>query len=96
VRHSKIVSRWRATQSITSSAAAAAAVSVIGRNRRTAQTLKRIERNLPVGVEIGKISDQAQVVSKSVLEFLEALAAAIVIVLAAPCRGCRQATESEH
>ena len=46
-----------------------------------AQTLKRIEQDLPVGIELGKISDQAQVVSKSITEFLEALAEAIGIVL---------------
>ena len=45
------------------------------------QTLKRIERDLPVGVELGRISDQAQVVGKSIHEFLEALAEAIGIVL---------------
>ena len=44
--------------------------------------LKGIERDLPVGVELGKISDQAKVVSKSIHEFLEALAEAIAIVLA--------------
>jgi len=43
--------------------------------------LKRIEQDLPVGVELGRISDQAQVVSKSIHEFLEALAEAIGIVL---------------
>jgi multidrug efflux pump subunit AcrB len=46
------------------------------------QALKEIERELPVGVELGKISDQAQVVSKSVREFLRSLAEAIGIVLA--------------
>ena len=45
------------------------------------QTLKRIEQDLPVGVELGRISDQAQVVGKSIHEFLEALAEAIGIVL---------------
>ena len=45
------------------------------------RALKRIEQDLPVGVELGKISDQAQVVSKSVKEFLRALAEAIGIVL---------------
>ena len=45
------------------------------------QALKRIEQDLPIGVELGRISDQAQVVSKSVHEFLEALAEAIGIVL---------------
>jgi multidrug efflux pump subunit AcrB len=46
------------------------------------KALKGIERDLPVGVELGKISDQAQVVSRSVREFLRALAEAIGIVLA--------------
>jgi multidrug efflux pump subunit AcrB len=45
------------------------------------QTLKRIEQDLPVGVELGRISDQAQVVGKSIHQFLEALAEAIGIVL---------------
>src|ERR1700716_2289441 len=45
------------------------------------RTLKRIEQDLPIGVELGRISDQAQVVSKSIHEFLEALAEAIGIVL---------------
>ena len=45
------------------------------------RALKSIERELPVGVELGKISDQAQVVSKSVGEFLRSLAEAIGIVL---------------
>jgi multidrug efflux pump subunit AcrB len=43
--------------------------------------LRSIEQELPVGVELGKISDQAQVVSKSIHEFLEALGEAIGIVL---------------
>jgi len=60
--------------------AGGANVTVVG--AQVAQTLDQIERELPVGVQIGKISDQAQVVSKSVREFLEALAAAITIVLA--------------
>ncbi len=45
------------------------------------RTLRRIEQDLPVGVELGRISDQAQVVSKSIREFLEAFAQAIGIVL---------------
>ena len=45
------------------------------------RALKRIEQDLPIGVELGQISDQAQVVSKSIHEFLEALAEAIGIVL---------------
>src|SRR5262245_6236289 len=45
------------------------------------KALKGIERTLPLGAELGRISDQAQVVSKSIREFLEALGEAIVIVL---------------
>src|SRR6195256_1179835 len=45
------------------------------------RALKRIEQDLPIGVELGRISDQAQVVSKSIHEFLEALGEAIAIVL---------------
>jgi multidrug efflux pump len=45
------------------------------------RALKRIEQDLPIGVELGRISDQAQVVSKSINEFLEAFAEAIAIVL---------------
>ena len=45
------------------------------------RALNSIKQDLPVGVELGRISDQAQVVSKSIHEFLEALAEAIGIVL---------------
>src|SRR5262245_32270463 len=45
------------------------------------RTLKRIEQDLPIGVNLGRISDQAQVVTKSIREFLEAFGEAIGIVL---------------
>src|SRR6516165_3067419 len=45
------------------------------------RALKRIKQDLPIGVVLGKISDQAQVVSTSIHQFLEALAEAIGIVL---------------
>jgi multidrug efflux pump subunit AcrB len=45
------------------------------------RVLKRIEQDLPIGVELGQISDQAQVITKSIREFLEAFAEAIAIVL---------------
>ena len=45
------------------------------------RALRDIERELPVGVELGKISDQAQVVTRSIREFLRSLAEAIGIVL---------------
>ncbi len=45
-------------------------------------SLTRIYSDLPVGVEFHKISDQPAVVTKAVKEFLEALAEALLIVLA--------------
>jgi multidrug efflux pump subunit AcrB len=45
------------------------------------RALKAIERDLPVGVELGKVSDQAQVVSGSVGQFLRSLGEAVAIVL---------------
>jgi multidrug efflux pump subunit AcrB len=54
-------------------------VTVVG--AEVERALHGIERDLPVGVQLGKISDQAQVVSKSVGEFIESLAEAIGIVL---------------
>jgi multidrug efflux pump subunit AcrB len=45
------------------------------------RTLKRIEQDLPIGVNLGRISDQAQVVTKSIREFLEAFGEAVGIVL---------------
>jgi multidrug efflux pump subunit AcrB len=54
-------------------------VTVVG--AEVERALKSIERDLPVGVQLGKISDQAQVVSKSVREFLRSLAEAVGIVL---------------
>src|SRR6516165_8136032 len=59
--------------------AAGANVTEVG--AAVADTLHQIEHELPVGVELGKVSDQAQVVAKSIREFLEALGLAIVIVL---------------
>ena len=54
-------------------------VTVVG--AEVEKALKSIERELPIGVELGKVSDQAQVVSKSVSEFLRSLAEAVGIVL---------------
>jgi len=45
------------------------------------RALRSVEKDLPIGIELGKISDQAQVVSTSIHQFLEALAEAIGIVL---------------
>src|SRR5262245_38210110 len=45
------------------------------------RVLKRIERDLPLGLELGRISDQAKVVTRSIHEFLEAFGEAVGIVL---------------
>jgi multidrug efflux pump len=45
-------------------------------------TVKRVQDNLPVGVQIHAVSDQPRVVEESVHEFKKSLAEAVVIVLA--------------
>ena len=45
------------------------------------RTLKRIEQGLPIGVELSRVSDQAQVVTQSIRQFLEAFGEAVAIVL---------------
>ena len=45
------------------------------------RALKRIEQGLPIGIELGRISDQAEVVTNAVHEFLEAFGEAVGIVL---------------
>ena len=54
-------------------------VARLGRNLQGA--LERIRAELPVGIELGQISDQPAVVDRYVFEFLKVLAEAIVIVL---------------
>ncbi|CAN7729347.1 efflux RND transporter permease subunit [Variovorax sp. LjRoot290] len=46
------------------------------------ETVKRVQANLPVGVQIHAVSDQPRVVEQSVHEFKTSLAEAVVIVLA--------------
>ncbi len=45
------------------------------------RALRHIERDLPIGIELGKISDQAQVVRRSIEQFLTAFGEAVAIVL---------------
>src|SRR5262249_34689040 len=45
------------------------------------RTLKRIEQDLPLGIELGQVSNQAQVVKQSIRQFLEAFGEAVAIVL---------------
>jgi multidrug efflux pump len=46
------------------------------------KSLGEVRRDLPVGVEMGQIADQPEVVRKYVTEFLESLGEALLIVLA--------------
>ncbi len=55
-------------------------VTKIGRS--VAETMDRVRAALPLGAEIGKISDQHEVVAHSIDEFFEALLEALAIVLA--------------
>lgn len=46
------------------------------------QALAQIQKNLPLGLEIGQVADQPRVVNDSISEFTESLMEAIIIVLA--------------
>jgi multidrug efflux pump subunit AcrB len=54
-------------------------VTSVGRDLQ--QTFARIQGELPIGVELGQIADQPQVVVKYIGEFMTALAEALIIVL---------------
>ncbi len=45
-------------------------------------TLKRIQNQLPIGMELGKINDQPTAVTSSIREFLQVVFEAVVIVMA--------------
>ena len=51
-------------------------------DRALERELVRIKKQLPAGVEVHKVSDQAAVVKKSISEFMKALLEALAIVLA--------------
>ncbi len=55
-------------------------VTTVGRGLQ--ETFARIRSELPIGVELGQIADQPEVVTKYVGEFLKALGEALLIVLA--------------
>jgi multidrug efflux pump subunit AcrB len=65
---------------IATTMAAGANVTEVG--AAVSRVLDQIERELPIGVQLGKVSNQAQVVANSIREFLEALGIAVLIVLA--------------
>ncbi|MES9994940.1 efflux RND transporter permease subunit [Desulfovibrio aminophilus] len=50
--------------------------------RQLDETVKRIRENLPLGLELSKVSDQAMVVDESVQEFIRSFVEALSIVLA--------------
>ncbi|MBL8265124.1 efflux RND transporter permease subunit, partial [Steroidobacter sp.] len=55
---------------------------VIRLGRAMDATVKRLEQNFPVGIELGAVSDQPKVVNDSIGEFIKSLVEAVVIVLA--------------
>jgi len=55
---------------------------VVAIGKELSAAMKGLEANLPVGVELSRISDQPEVVTRSIEEFFEALIEALVIVLA--------------
>jgi multidrug efflux pump len=55
---------------------------VIRLGERMRETVKRLEQNFPVGIQIHAVSDQPRVVTESIDEFVHSLLEAVVIVLA--------------
>ena len=55
---------------------------IIAMGRSLDEALARVRASLPVGIELHQVSDQPQVVSHSVREFMVTLGEAVVIVLA--------------
>ena len=55
---------------------------IIELGKALAEAERRIEANLPIGIDMAKVADQPRAVSTSVNEFLRVLAEALVIVLA--------------
>jgi multidrug efflux pump len=54
---------------------------IIELGKSLAETEKRIQAGLPVGIELAKVADQPRAVSASISEFVRALLEAVVIVL---------------
>jgi multidrug efflux pump subunit AcrB len=73
--------RYRGREAVLLGTTMVAGANVTEVGAEVERVLKRIERDLPLGIELGRISDQAQVVTKSVHEFLEAFGEAVGIVL---------------
>ena len=74
--------RQNGKESVVLGAVMAQGYNVVEVGKELEASLKRINAELPAGVEFSKISDQPAVVTKAVGEFLEALGEALLIVLA--------------
>jgi multidrug efflux pump len=55
---------------------------IIALGRQLDEAVKRIDAQLPVGVELARVADQPRAVQRSVNEFVKALTEAVLIVLA--------------
>jgi multidrug efflux pump len=55
---------------------------IIGLGQSLKREMARLERDLPVGMEVHQVADQPTVVGRSVKEFMRTLAEAVIIVLA--------------
>jgi len=55
---------------------------IIQLGEHLAAEMQRLERELPIGIEVHQVADQPTVVSQSINEFMKTLAEAVIIVLA--------------
>ncbi len=75
------VTRYQGREAVVLGTTMAAGANVTEVGAEIDRALKRIEQDLPLGIDLGRISDQAGVVTKAVREFLEAFGEAVGIVL---------------
>ena len=73
--------RYQGREAVVLGTTMAAGANVIEVGAEVDRAFKRIEQDLPIGIELGRISDQAKVVTKAVHQFLEAFGEAVGIVL---------------
>jgi multidrug efflux pump len=76
------ITRYQGQQAVVLGTTMAPGANVTEVGTEIDRALKRMEHDLPIGIELGRISDQAAVVTKSVHEFIEAFGEAVGIVLA--------------
>ena len=73
--------RYQGREAVVLGTTMAAGANVIEVGAEVDRAFKHIEQDLPIGIELGRISDQAEVVTKAVHQFLEAFGEAVGIVL---------------